>query len=480
MELLFIFTFLLLASLIGLFTKKRLFIEFVSVFASIFALFGSINVAMKVVALGSYSPFSFLYVESFGAVLLLIISLIGLSTTVYSIQYLRQESAKNIIGPARVRQYFVLLNLFILFMFLATTVNSPIFSWIFIEATTLSTVFLISFYNKSSSVEAAWKYLVVNSVGLLFGFFGTLLYFTSLHSVDNGSIVSWNGLLNGATSLDPVIAKIAFIFVLIGYGAKVGLAPMHTWKPDAYSKAPTPLGALFSGALLPVAFVTILKFKTITDTVVGLSFSQNLLILFGTLSVFISAFIIFSSRNYKRLLAYSGIENAGIMALGFGFGGLGIFAGTLHMIYHSLIKSALFFCSGNFLLKYGSAKIKNIRGAINVLPFTSVVFVVGFLALIGMPPFGVFFTKLTILSAGIKNHQLFSIVLIFLVSLLFIGFLKHVTAMVFGKKPEDMSIKKESVWLIIPPLVLIGVVICLSFYIPPFLYTLFNNIVLHY
>src|SRR3989344_8626424 len=158
---------------------------------------------------------------------------------------------------------------------------------------------------------------------------------------------------------------------------------MHTWKPDAYSKAPAPIGSLFSGALLPVAFAIILKFKIITDIAVGASFSQNLFIIFGLLSIAIAAPIIFVARNYKRLLAYSSIENAGIMALGFGFGGLGIFAAMLHMIYHSFIKSALFFSSGNLLLKYSSDKIDNVVGALKILPTTSIFFILGFLIVTG-------------------------------------------------------------------------------------------------
>src|ERR1035437_4712497 len=174
--------------------------------------------------------------------MILIVSFIGFFTIIYSIQYLRKETTKNIIGFTRVKQYFILLNLFLVAMFLSISASNPIFAWISIEATTLSTAFLVSFYNKPSSVEAAWKYLIINSVGLLLGFFGTLLYFTEIHGV--GGAISWHLLLENSSNLNPLIAKIAFIFVLIGYGTKVGFVPMHTWKPDAYSKAPAPLGAL--------------------------------------------------------------------------------------------------------------------------------------------------------------------------------------------------------------------------------------------
>jgi hydrogenase-4 component F len=370
--------------------------------------------------------------------------------------------------------------MFLASMFLAITADSPIFAWISIEATTLSTAFLISFYNKPSAIEAAWKYLIINSIGLLLGFFGTLLYFTSFGFLGENGFVGWQSLAANAVHLDPIIAKIAFVFVLIGYGTKVGLAPMHTWKPDAYSKAPNPIGALLSSALLPVAFMVILKFKVITDTVVGPLFSQHLLIVFGILSIAVAALIMFNAKNYKRVLAYSTIENAGVMALGFGFGGLGVFAAILHLIYHSLVKGILFYSSGNLLLKYNSAKILNIKGAISVVPITSILFIAGFLIVTGVPPFGIFLTKMQILSAGIQAYPTASITALFFMTIVFIGFLKHITSMFFGERPKDIEGGENSVWLILPPMILIMIIIVLSFSLPSFLSKLINDAVLHY
>jgi len=411
---------------------------------------------------------------------MLIIGLICLATTIYSVEYLRQETSKNIIGFTRVKQYFILLNLFLMSMFLAASANNPIFAWIFIEATTLSTAFLISFYNKPSSLEAAWKYLIINSIGLLLGFLGTLLYFTTTTNLGGNDFVSWQFLQDNAHNFDPMVAKIAFIFVLIGYGTKVGLVPMHTWKPDAYSKAPAPIGALLSGALLPVAFAVILKLKVITDIAVGPLFSHNLLIFFGVLSIAVAALIMFNAKNYKRLLAYSSIENAGVMAFGFGLGGLGVFAATLHMIYHSFVKVVLFLSSGNLLLRYNSDKIKNVKGALSVVPVTSVLFISGFLIVTGTPPFGIFLTKMQILSVGINTHPVASIIALFFMAIVFIGFLKHVTSMFFEEKQVDIEISDKHIWLIIPPLIFLVLVFGLSFYIPPFLYTLISDVAVKY
>lgn len=480
MELLLIYISFFSAALICILIKHRITTEIASIVVSIIAFISSIAVAQKVAYSNTYTPFPFFSVDALGAIVMLIVAFVGLASVIYSVQYLRQETTKNVIGLTRVRQYFILLNLFLMTMFLAITANNPILAWISIEATTLSTALLISFYNKPSAIEAAWKYLVINSVGLLLGFFGTLLYLTSVELSGSDGFTSWQTLITNSEYLDPLIAKIAFIFVFIGYGTKVGLAPMHTWLPDAHSKAPAPVSALLSGVLLNVAFIIVLRFKVITDSVVGHAFSQNLLIIFGLLSIIIASLIIFNQKNYKRLLAYSSIENMGIIALGFGFGGLGIFAAVLHMIYHALIKSALFLSAGTIFLKYSSTKIANIKGAFIVLPMTGVLFLAGFFAIVGIPPFGIFITKVLILSAGIKTNPIASIIAIIFMIILFIGFFKHATAMVFGEKPTNVEIGEKSIWLIIPSLLLIIIAICLSFYIPSFLNTLISDVIKNY
>lgn len=460
----------------GSIIRNRFILELFSILASFVVLVESFIIAFAVSSAGIYSPFKYIAFDSLGSIVLLLIACLGTATVIYSVAYLRKESEKGIIGFTRVKQYFILLNIFILAMILAIGVDSPILAWIFVEATTLSTAFLISFYNKPSAIEGAWKYLLINSTGLLLGFFGTLLYFTSQ---EGGGSISWQSLMNSANTLDPFIAKIAFIFVLIGYGTKVGLAPMHTWKPDAYSKAPNPIGALLSGALLPVAFLVIIRFKNISDLAIGPQFSQCLLIIFGLLSIGLASFAILNLKNYKRLLAYSSIENAGVMALGFGFGGLGIFAAIMHMIYHSLVKGVLFFSAGNILLKYHSARIKNIKGALSALPVTSILFIIGFLIVTGIPPFGLFITKLQIIATGIKLYPIISAVALLFMALVFVGFLKHVTAMFFGEKPDYINSGEDSPWLFLPQIILLILIIILSFYIPPFLLNLINNLTSH-
>jgi hydrogenase-4 component F len=480
MEILIILSVFIVTALVAFLLKNRRAIEYISILASIVAFMGSVLIAFKVASHGTYSPFLYFSVDALGAIVMLIIARVGLSATIYSVPYLRRETAKNILGFTRVKQYYILLNFFLAAMFSAVMANSPILAWISIEATTLSTAFLISLYNKPSGIEAAWKYLVINSVGLLLGFFGTLLYFTAITPATGSGFVSWQSFAGTAAHLDPLIAKIAFIFVLIGYGTKVGLAPMHTWLPDAHSKAPAPISALLSGVLLNVAFITMLRFKVITDAVVGSDFSGGLLIAFGFISILLAALINFNQKNYKRLLAYHSIENMGIATLGFGIGGLGIYAAILHMIYHAFVKAALFLSAGTIFLKYSSTKIRMVQGTLTALPVTGILFLLGFFIITGTPPFGMFTTKILIFSAGMAAHPIVTIAALFSAALLFVAFFNHATEMFFGEKPSEIGAGEEGVWLVIPPIALIGIVIILSFYIPPFLTTLISGAVALY
>jgi hydrogenase-4 component F len=469
MELGIIILSLLIAAAVNIAATRRAIIESISVIAALIALIGSVMVAIRVSAVGIYNPYPFFAVDPLGAIAMLIISVVGMAATVYSVPYLRAELSRNTITTAHIKRYFIMLNLFLVVMFLAVTSSSPIFTWISIEATTLSTAFLISFYNKPYSMEAAWKYLIINSIGLLIGFFGTLLYFTALIGTRNAGLTTWGDFLVHTAHFDPKVAQFAFVFVLIGYGTKVGLAPMHTWLPDAHSRAPVPISALLSGVLLNVAFIAIIRFKIITDAAIGPAFSQKLLIYIGMLSLLVAALIIVTQKDYKRLLAYSSIENMGIAALGFGFGGIGISAALLHMIYHSLVKAVLFLAAGNIFLKYSSTRIVDIRGMIVALPITAILFFISFFAIMGTPPFGIFLTKIFILSAGIQTHPGLSVIAIFLMALLFVGFFKHTVAMMFGAKPDEVPTGEGGVALVAPPLALIAIALYLSLHFPPVL-----------
>ncbi len=437
-------------------------------------------IGMYVVEYGVYSFTSYLSVDSLGLILMAILAISNFSASWYSGSYLKAEMEKEIIGFTRMRQYFILLHLFIFAMFFAIITTNPIIMWISIEATTLSTAFLISFYNKPASMEAAWKYLIINSVGLLLGFFGTLLFLYPAMASGNYELANWQTLMSCASSFDPFIAKIAFIFILIGYGTKVGLVPMHTWLPDAHSKAPAPISALFSGVLLNVAFLAVLRFKSVIDISIGKYFSQELFIFFGVLSIVIAAFIIFIQKNYKRLLAYHSIEHMGIITLGFGFGGIASFAALLHLIYHSLAKSALFLLAGNIILKYSSTKIEKVSGMIKTLPVTSVLFFIGFLALAGIPPFGIFITEFTILSTGFYINPVIVIIVLLSLVLVVAGIIKHVSEMIFGEPAEGLPVGEAGINTVFPIVIIVAILIFISFFIPAEMQSLLRSATLNY
>ncbi|MEK7122614.1 MAG: proton-conducting transporter membrane subunit, partial [Patescibacteria group bacterium] len=331
----------------------------------------------KTVALSSY-----LALDALGTLFAGVVALVGCVAAVYAIGYLREETKQGNIGMSRVRQFYLLFNLFLFSMFAAVMTTNLVLMWIAIEATTLSTVFLISFYGRPNTIEAAWKFLIINSVALLLGFLGTLLFVSTA----------------GNAAIDPQILKIAFVLVIIGFGTKTGFVPLHTWLPDAHGMAPAPISSLLSGALLNVSLYALLRFKMLIDPVVGEYFSRSLFLTFGILSVVVAAFLIFNQRNYKRLLAYSSIEHMGIMALGFATGGAAIGVALLHMIYHAITKSLLFLASGTIVLKYKTSKIAGVHALSRVLPLTFPLFFFGLLSITGVPPFGIFYTEFSILA----------------------------------------------------------------------------------
>lgn len=481
MAIVFVIALPLAALLASLLVKKSMqILSFIAVCASLIELLATIDIVIAVIKNGTYSFTGYFSIDALGSILMLLLATIGAMASFYSAGYLKIEIKKEIIGFSRVRQYWILLHLFILAMFFAIITTVPILMWIAIEATTLSTVFLISFYAHPSTVEAAWKYLIINSVGLLLGLFGTLLFLYPAIRGGFEGLANWQTLLSNTSFSDPTVTKIAFIFVLIGFGTKVGLVPMHTWLPDAHSKAPAPISSLLSGILLNIAFLAILRFKVVVDSAIGNEFTGYLLVLFGLLSIVVAAFIIFTQKNYKRLLAYHSIEHMGIIALGFGLGGVGAFAALLHLIYHALAKSALFLSAGNIILKYSSTKIINVKGMIKTIPVTSILFFIGFLAMAGVPPFGIFITEFSILSAGMKVSPIITIVALISLVIVFAGIIKHVADMIFGEPKKDISQGENGVGTIVPIALLTIIFIFLSLFIPTELRLLLHSATISY
>lgn len=426
----------------------------------------------------SYDFDGFIYVDMLGGFFLCLTLLISLMVSLYSINYMRHTVEKTDMDKHLGRYYF-LLNLFIFTMIMVVTTGNLGILWISIEATTLVSAFLVGFYNERTAVEAAWKYIILCTVGITFALFGTMLfYYASLHiPFELRNTLNWFEITRFAERLDPRLTKIAFIFILLGYGTKAGFAPMHTWLPDAHSQAPTPVSALLSGVLLKCSLYGILRFYIIANRCLGTEYLNNLMLTFGIVSLVIATFFILTQKDIKRLLAYSSLEHVGIVATGIGFGGLlGLYGALFHILNHALVKSFMFFVGGNLSIKYRTKSMEEIRGVVGIMPITGAGLLLGGLALAGLPPFNIFMSEIAILSAGFSGGRVLPSC-IFLVSLvaIFAGILRHTTAMAFNLPPQGVekgeigSLSVLACILLLVPIILLGV------YIPDFLDNIFNQ-----
>jgi len=330
-------------------------------------------------------------------------------------------------------------------MLVVPLLNNLALVWIAIEMTTLISAFLVGFHNVKESIEAAWKYIIICSVGITFALLGVIFfYYTS--SKDAGvKSLEWVSMLSGSGMFDPKIVRLALIFIFVGYGTKAGLAPMHNWLPDAHSQALSPISGLLSGVLLKISLYAILRFVMLANLSAGYAFSAKLFVLFGLLSVAVAGIFILVQKDFKRLLAYSSVENIGLVSLGLGFGAFGgIFAGLLHAFNHAVTKALMFFCAGNAVRAYRSNNMDKMQGLIKVMPFTGIVLFLGLFALVGMPPFSIFISKLLILiSAFQAKHYVIAMIILVFIGLAFAGLLYHISKVVLGNVPQGLPVQKE-------------------------------------
>ncbi len=420
-----------------------------------------------------------LHVDELGAIFLLIIGVVGFLVGLYSIGYTRHDLESGEFDDNKLSTYYGLFNLFLFTMLLVVTANNIIMMWVAVEATTLGSTFLVGIYGHRASLEAAWKYVIICTVGVAFGLYGTVLVYSDAFNVMQvpGSAVLWTEIVKNAAALDPTLIKMAFVFVLVGYGTKAGLFPMHAWLPDAHSEAPSPISALLSGVLLNCALVVVFRFGTITNLVLGSSFTQTLYLIFGILSVGAAAFFMYVQRDIKRLLAYSSMENIGLVVLAFGLGGpVGVIAGLLQAINHSLVKSLMFCTTGNILMKYHSRSLDQVRGMLRVIPASGVLLTVGALALVGMPPFNIFISKFLIITTGLgAGHVWLMVLCLLLLTVIFAAFFRVIAAALFGEGPGETP-RGEGGWLtLLPGALLILMILLLGLYMPPQLITLLNR-----
>ncbi len=304
--------------------------------------------------------------------------------------------------PAQARRFRIFSGLFAFTMLIAVTANNVAIMWVAVEATTIASALLIPLHVSKASVEASWKYILIGSVGIALAFVGTVLgYFDYVHLAgERESALNWTSLIAAAPSMHPRVMALSFVFIVIGYGTKAGLAPMHTWLPDAHGEAPAPLSAMMSGVLLAVALYAIIRWKVVVDLTVGPELPDRLLLVLGLASLAVAALSLVGQRQYKRLLAYSSIEHTGLMCVGLGLGPLGVFAALLHLVNHAVVKGMMFLLSGRILDRYRTTEMGEISGLLRTMPVTGGLFAAGMLALAGLPPFGIFFSKFLLVRAG--------------------------------------------------------------------------------
>lgn len=413
------------------------------------------------------------FIDSLNVFLVTLTALIGFTTSIFSRPYMRIEEERGKMTPNRMRLYFSMYQLFICCMLLALTTNNMGILWVAMEAATLTTVLLVSVYRTPASLEAAWKYFILCGVGIAQALFGTiLLYMAAQRVIGHGlNPLLWTNLNAAKIHLNPVIMSLAFVFLLVGYGTKVGLAPLHNWLPDAHAEGPTPISAVLSGLLLNVALYAVIRCKVLTDGALGNHFAGHLMIGFGLLSVLIAAFSLLRQRDIKRMFSYSSIEHMGLMTFAFGMGGpIANFAGLLHMTVHALTKSAIFYAVGHAAQKAGSQMMDHIRGLIKISPTVGWGLMMGTLAILGMPPFGVFASEFLILTSAMRQLPWATPILLLGLGVAFAAIFSRVQPMVFGETTVKRLLHPPA---LLPVFVHLGLALMLGLYIPTYLNTWF-------
>jgi hydrogenase-4 component F len=433
-------------------------------------LIAAVLLALRVVGEGPLLAFDdMFFVDSFNVFLVALTAFVAFTTSLFSRPYMLNEQHHGKLTSGRLRLYHSMYQMFIFTMLLALLTNNMGILWVAMEAATLTTVLLVSLYRTPASVEAAWKYFILCGVGIAQALFGTiLLYFAAEKLLGaGGTALLWTHLNEVKGDLEPTVLSLAFVFMLVGYGTKVGLVPLHNWLPDAHAEGPTPMSAVLSGLLLNVALYAVVRNKVLVDGALGTSFAGNLMMGFGLLSVVVAAFFLSRQKDVKRMFAYSSVEHMGLMTFAFGMGGpVATFAGLLHMTVHSLTKSAIFFTVGHAAQKTGTQMMDQIRGLVDTNPTIGWGLMLGTLAILGMPPFGVFASEFLIITTAMQEQPWATPFLLIALGVAFAAIFTRVQEMVFG---ETTAKRLPHPPALIPVFVHLAIVLMLGLYIPPYL-----------
>jgi hydrogenase-4 component F len=418
----------------------------------------------------------FLVVDEVNIVFIVLNTFVGFTTSVFSASYIAHELEIGRLTPASLRFYHAMYQALMAAMNLALIANNVGLMWVAVEIATLTTVIMVGIYRTHQALEAAWKYFILGSVGIGLALFGTIIIYLSARTVVGEGLeaMAWTRLVRESPSLDPRLLNFAFLFLLLGYGTKVGLAPLHAWLPDAHAEGPTPISAVLSGLLLNVALFALLRFRmVIAGNPLALA-PGPLMVSLGLLSLVFAAFMLYRRHDIKRMFAYSSIEHMGIITFAFGMGGpLANFAGLLHMTMHSLTKSAIFFSVGHIAQAKGTQRIADIRGLSETHPVLGWGLLLGVFAIAGMPPLGVFMSEFLIVSSTFARQPWLALPLILGLLVAFGALMMHMQRMVFGEAHGSTARVEASY---VPMFAHLALVLVAGVYVPPPIVAWFQHV----
>ena len=433
----------------------------INVAASLLALLAAVSLLWARPAAGQY-----LLVDDLNIVFIVLTNFVACTTSAFSASYIAHELETGRLTPSYLRFYHAMYQIMLFGMNLALIANNIGLMWVAVELATLTTVMMVGIYRTHEAIEAAWKYFILGSVGIALALFGTILvYLTARPVVGEGmDAMVWSVLLRRASEFDPSLLNVAFIFLLLGYGTKVGLAPLHAWLPDAHAEGPTPISAVLSGLLLNVALYALLRFKMLLAANAGAIAPGPLMIALGLLSLIFAGFMLYRRRDIKRMFAYSSIEHMGIIVFAFGMAGpIGNFAGLLQMTMHSLTKSAIFFSVGHVAQVKGTQRIADIGGLTESHPVLGWGLIAGVAAIAGLPPFGVFQSEFLVVSSTFAREPVLAVLLVFGLLVAFGALMLRVTSVAFGAPRGPVGPVQASY---VPMFAHLALVLVAGFYLP--------------
>ena len=414
--------------------------------------------------------------DDLNVVFIVLSTFVGFTTSVFSGSYIAHELEVGRLTPTYLRFYHAMYQTLMFAMNLALLSNNVGLMWVAVELATLTTVLMVGIYRTPAALEAAWKYFLLGSVGIALALFGTILVYLAARSVVGEGLdaMAWNVLVEHAQEFDPALLNLSFVFLLLGYGTKVGLAPLHAWLPDAHAEGPTPISAVLSGLLLNVALFAVLRFKTIMSANPGALAPGPLMVSLGLLSVVFASFMLYRRHDIKRMFAYSSIEHMGIITFAFGMGGpLANFAGLLHMTLHSLTKSAIFFCVGHIAQVKGTQQMADIRGLTVSHPVLGWGLTLGVVAIVGLPPMGIFMTEFLIVTSTFAREPVLAVVLGLSILVALGALLLRLNGLAFGDSYGSSEPAKAS---FVPVFAHLALVLAAGIWLPPALVAWFQHV----